>query len=433
MNIIKKMSKFNIGSKLTLGFVLVILASLTISALATLCFFKIQVNSAKRDVTVEMVNALAKARLNRTLFQYTRDNKFIELNGEAMNQLSALHKSLEKYSWSTEGREKLSVLSTALTQYQEKRQNFLASSHSAALSMNEAQAIGLDSVAEKLAARQTSVAADLVAPLLSLSLKTEQAAFYVQAFIHKPDASSLNKYNEIKEGLSPLISQLRSLADTSLGAFLADIEQKTTSGTALLNKYLQSVQVEKRASDEMTTAAGKLNQSITDLAFFQSELAQKYMNTALWQIGFATLACITLSLLIAWRMTRSITVPLRETLSSAQRIADGDLTAEITSSRSDELGELMTAMGAMNQSLRNIISRVRDGVNNVARASSEIAAGNTDLSSRTEQQSAAVVETAASMEELTSTVKLNAENAPLRQPAGHGCVTQCQPRRGHHQ
>lgn len=228
MNIIKKVSKFNIGSKLTLGFVLVILASLTISALATLCFFKIQVNSAKRDVTVEMVNALAKARLNRTLFQYTRDNKFIELNGEAMNQLSALHKSLEKYSWSTEGREKLSVLSTALTQYQEKRQNFLASSHSAALSMNEAQAIGLDSVAEKLAARQTSVAADLVAPLLSLSLKTEQAAFYVQAFIHKPDASSLNKYNEIKEGLSPLISQLRSLADTSLGAFLADIEQKTT-------------------------------------------------------------------------------------------------------------------------------------------------------------------------------------------------------------
>lgn len=124
------------------------------------------------------------------------------------------------------------------------------------------------------------------------------------------------------------------------------------------------MQVEKRASDEMTTAAGKLNQSITDLAFFQSELAQKYMNTALWQIGFATLACITLSLLIAWRMTRSITVPLRETLSSAQRIADGDLTAEITSSRSDELGELMTAMGAMNQSLRNIISRVRDGVNN---------------------------------------------------------------------
>ncbi len=99
MNIIKKVSKFNIGRKLTLGFLLVILASLAISVLAALCFLKIQDNSEKRDVTVQMVDALAKARLNRTLFQYTRDTKFIELNGEAMNQLSALYKNLEKYSW----------------------------------------------------------------------------------------------------------------------------------------------------------------------------------------------------------------------------------------------------------------------------------------------------------------------------------------------
>jgi methyl-accepting chemotaxis protein-2 (aspartate sensor receptor) len=140
-------------------------------------------------------------------------------------------------------------------------------------------------------------------------------------------------------------------------------------------------------------------------------MAAKYIQNALWEIGFATITCIVVSLLIAWRMTRSITVPLRETFSSAQRIAEGDLTSEISSTRSDEPGQLMTSVGAMNQSLRSIISRVRDGVNSVARASSEIAVGNNDLSLRTEQQSAAVVETAASMEELASTVKQNAENA----------------------
>ncbi|MCH9271878.1 methyl-accepting chemotaxis protein [Pantoea ananatis] len=411
MNIIKKVSGLNIGSKLTLGFLLVILASLTISAMAFLCFLKVQDNSAKRDVTVEMIDALAKARLNRTLFQYTRDAKFIEINGEAMNQLSALHKSLEKYSWSIGGREKLSVLSSALAQYQEQRQAFLTTSNSAALSLNEIHGLGLASLAEKLAARQAYVPADITASLLSLSLKTEQAAFYVQEFIQTPDASLLDKFNVIKGALSPLVSQLRHVADSELSTLLADVEQKTASGSTLLKNYLLSVRTEKLASDEMTAAAGKLNQSITDLEFFQSELAQHYMHTALWQIGFATLVCVILSLAVAWTMTRSITIPLKETLSSAQRIAEGDLTSEITSSRTDELGQLMTAVGAMNQSLRNIISRVRDGVNNVARASSEIAAGNTDLSSRTEQQSAAVVETAASMEELTSTVKQNAENA----------------------
>ncbi|WP_210525940.1 methyl-accepting chemotaxis protein [Pantoea ananatis] len=411
MNIIKKVRGLKIGGKLGLGFTLVILASVIISALAFRCFLSIQDNSAKRDVTVQMLDTLAKARLNRTLFQYTREKKFIDLNGEAMNQLFGLRNSLSKYSWSAEGGERLSLLSTILTHYQEKRQSFLESSDRAALALSDVHTLGLASLAEKLAARQTSVPADIVASLLSLSFKTEQAAFYVQEFIRKPEALALDKFSEVRNTISALLNPLRGVSDGALAAVLADLEQKMSSGSSKLNNYLLAVKAESLASDEMTEAAGKLSLSITGLAFFQSELAAKYIQNALWEIGFATLACIILSLLIAWRMTRSITVPLRETLASAQRIAEGDLTSEITTSRTDELGELMSAVGAMNQSLRNIISRVRDGVNNVARASSEIAAGNTDLSSRTEQQSAAVVETAASMEELTSTVKQNAENA----------------------
>lgn len=411
MIIIKKVTNLKIGGKLGLGFTLVILASVIISALAFRCFLSIQENSAKRDVTVQMLDTLAKARLNRTLFQYTRDKKFIDINGEAMNQLFALRTSLDKYSWSAEGSERLSLLGVVLTQYQEKRRAFLESSDRAALALSQINTMDLASLAEKLASSQASLPAGIAAPLLSLSFKTEQAAFYIQAFIRKPESVALDKFTGIRDTISPLVNQLKGDSDNALAAILAEVDQKTLSGSALLNNYLLSVRAESLASEEMTAAAGKLNSAITGLAFFQSEMAQKYIHTALWQIGLATLACIILSLIIARRMTRSITVPLRETLSSAKRIAEGDLTSEITSSRTDELGELMTAVGTMNQSLRDIISRVRDGVNNVARASSEIAAGNTDLSSRTEQQSAAVVETAASMEELTSTVKQNAENA----------------------
>ncbi|KKW49220.1 hypothetical protein XB02_19330, partial [Pantoea ananatis] len=98
MNIIKKVTGLKIGGKLGLGFTLVILASVIISALAFRCFLSIQDNSAKRDVTVQMLDTLAKARLNRTLFQYTREKKFIDLNGEAMNQLFGLRTSLSKYA-----------------------------------------------------------------------------------------------------------------------------------------------------------------------------------------------------------------------------------------------------------------------------------------------------------------------------------------------
>src|SRR5512147_2455503 len=65
----------------------------------------------------------------------------------------------------------------------------------------------------------------------------------------------------------------------------------------------------------------------------------------------------------------------------------------------------------MNDSLVRVVSQVRSGTDTVATASSQIAAGNLDLSSRTEEQASSLEETASSMEELTSTVKQNAENA----------------------
>jgi len=404
-------TRLKIGSKLTLGFALVIFVSSVIALLALRCFVSIQENSAKRDVTIQMVDTLAKARLNRTLFQYTRDKKFIEINGEAMNQLFSLRHRLDSFTWSAEGREQLSQLGSVLSQYQKKRQSFLESTDKAVLSLNELNVRNLPTLAEMLYARQASVSAESVASLLSLAFKLEQEASSVQAFVKAPDEALLDKITDVQKESVPLIRMLKSVSDAEFGNLLLTVEKNEAAGSGLLKNYLAAVRTEKQASDEMTASAGKLNASITGLASFQSQMAEEYIQAAFWQIGFATITCIMVSLLIAWRMTRSITVPLRETLSSAQRIAEGDLTSEISSNRSDELGQLMTSVGAMNHSLRNIISRVRDGVNSVARASSEIAAGNTDLSSRTEQQSAAVVETAASMEELTSTVKQNAENA----------------------
>jgi len=123
------------------------------------------------------------------------------------------------------------------------------------------------------------------------------------------------------------------------------------------------------------------------------------------------IAAIVIGALLSWRMTRQITLPLRHTLDVAQRIAAGDLTAHISSRSGDEVGQLTRAIEGMNQNLRGIIGDIRKGVTQVTRASSEIAAGNIDLSARTEQQASALGQTAASMEELTATVKQNADNA----------------------
>jgi len=164
-------------------------------------------------------------------------------------------------------------------------------------------------------------------------------------------------------------------------------------------------------SDTLTGKAEVLTKAIQTLFDIQQKKVANTVDGVEYQMAIVAAIGIVLAVLLAMAITRSITRPLSETLRVAEQIAKGDLTATLSSNRRDEPGMLMNAVATMNENLKNIIHDVRNGVDSVARSASEIAAGNIDLSSRTEQQSAAVVETAASMEQLTSTVALNAENA----------------------
>ncbi len=94
----------------------------------------------------------------------------------------------------------------------------------------------------------------------------------------------------------------------------------------------------------------------------------------------------------------------------AEQIAGGNLDTDIVLQQGDSRS-LMYSMRQMRDQLADIVGRVRVGTDTIATASAQIAAGNLDLSSRTEEQASSLEETAASMEELTGTVKQNADNA----------------------
>ncbi|OBV41572.1 methyl-accepting chemotaxis protein [Janthinobacterium psychrotolerans] len=94
----------------------------------------------------------------------------------------------------------------------------------------------------------------------------------------------------------------------------------------------------------------------------------------------------------------------------AEEIASGNLDRPIVVQDADRTS-LMFSIKAMRDQLAQIVGRVRSGTDTIATASAQIAAGNLDLSSRTEEQASSLEETASSMEELTGTVKQNADNA----------------------
>jgi methyl-accepting chemotaxis protein len=118
-----------------------------------------------------------------------------------------------------------------------------------------------------------------------------------------------------------------------------------------------------------------------------------------------------LSLATAWFISSGIVRPLRHAVKVARKVAGVDLSGNIRVESGDEVGQLLQALKDMNASLIHIVGDVRGGTQDIAGASGEIAAGNLDLSQRTQAQASSLKQTAAAMEELTGTVKQNADNA----------------------
>jgi methyl-accepting chemotaxis protein len=120
---------------------------------------------------------------------------------------------------------------------------------------------------------------------------------------------------------------------------------------------------------------------------------------------------LVLSVASCWLIARSIVVPLRRAVVSADRIAEGDLREALHAEGRSETAELLRALGRMQHALRSVVGQVRSGVDSVTTASAQIAAGNLDLSQRTEEQASSLQQTAASMEQLTGTVTQSADSA----------------------
>ncbi len=134
-------------------------------------------------------------------------------------------------------------------------------------------------------------------------------------------------------------------------------------------------------------------------------------HTLLW----ASLAvCLVTTLLVAtsnYVVYRSVVRPIQVAADVAVRIARGDLRHRFLPKGRDEIGVMLGALSEMQDNLRALILRVRQGVEQVDQTSTTISRANSDLSGRTEEQAAALEQTSSSMQQLDAVVRLNVQKA----------------------
>ncbi|MEJ7806899.1 MAG: methyl-accepting chemotaxis protein [Telluria sp.] len=183
---------------------------------------------------------------------------------------------------------------------------------------------------------------------------------------------------------------------------------KAEEATKVLIREIRPNQKKWMAALESLAA---LEEKLTANAAKEAE--QEYATARNVMLSFALFAVIV-GLAAAIFITRKLIKQLGGepdyTARIASSIARGDLSISIDTTHADQ-GSLLMEVREMRNSLKDIVGQVRHGTETIGTASREIAAGNIDLSSRTEMQASSLEKTASAMEELTSTVKQNADNA----------------------
>jgi methyl-accepting chemotaxis protein len=176
-----------------------------------------------------------------------------------------------------------------------------------------------------------------------------------------------------------------------------------------INSMIDS-QLHPMADGYLAKLDGLRKRMASQLAQGQERNAALAQTSRILLMAAAALA-VVLGAFMAWTATRSITRPVQQAVEAATAIAHGDLALQIPTGAQDETGQLLRALTDMQGRLAALVADVRRNAEGVATASAEIAQGNNDLSARTEHQASALEQTAASMEELGSTVRQNADNA----------------------
>jgi methyl-accepting chemotaxis protein len=152
----------------------------------------------------------------------------------------------------------------------------------------------------------------------------------------------------------------------------------------------------------------RLNEAATDAAAHETRSLYANMQVI---IGLTLAFSVAITIVLAWGLTRSIVVPIRQALSVAKTIAHGDLSATIEVKGADETAALLGAMREMQTSLRTTIEGIGDSAKQLAAAAEEMSAVMGHSTQNLHQQCEQIEQAATAVTQMSSAVDEVASNA----------------------
>lgn len=426
--IINLFRNVSVRGKLAIGFGLVCLCLVISSALGLLSINLLLDRFEKLNKVASISDVISDARENERRFQNSLDASYVKRALEQVETATQIGNS-SKLLFDTE--ESQALMDRVIQESQQYRDV-----------LGQYQALTAQSARAQEIMEQK--ARDVLALMVELENRfTSQALTWVgesneaqQVYLEKViDASAASKAilqarryekNYVITGdssdFNTALEQI-DLAEKRIGNLLAkskyaQLNQRMQASLSELAEYRQALRdyssLNEQSDDLLATMSGQASEMIRSSS--QSverqleRLREQSESLLAWIIAIASFA-IVFSFITAYVISGSLVKPIHKLLAVAEKVAQGDLTAELHSSRKDEVGQLMNAVQSMTDNLKMTIRELSGGVSQLAVASEQMSAVSEQNRVQAGEQKVQTEQVATAMTEMASTVQEVARSA----------------------
>jgi methyl-accepting chemotaxis protein len=398
---VKKWIDMKIGTKIGLGFGMLIFLAVVIGGISTFSMSKIQ-DETNFLASESLPSVNESFRIDKDwreilfflqAYDYSRDPYYLTRADQYLtkytNSLDALIKIANNSKKSTIALDKLSTLKSSLSQYRS-----IIDQYKEIENKNQKLLVEIE---DGLAQLQNSGQAGS-----SVGSNLVLAGYQIQLSLNKRKPNELNRASEYLNRAS------------NAGGNSINTAKIISSGQQLISGYKKARELELKRN-EMENLLKVDIMALSDVGLDQiTEMTEKTNNiisSSRITLNFILIIILIIGVVLGIIISRSITNSIKMGLKIAQNISNGILHRQRDVVRKDEVGELMTALNRMNNQLKFIVEEISSGIQNIALASQRMNKNASELSEAATDQAATTEEISSSIEELHANFLQNADNA----------------------
>lgn len=399
---LSKLGHVSVRAKLSLGFALVLLATVVIAGVSFYALASVLDRSDKLDRASGIDLLVSKAR-------------FFQKNYMLLNQPDQLALARSHVDEAREQAEHLQTMLTVAadralteqiltgTQVYETELNNMAELneqfHRQQAALNELGS-SAQQKAEQLGVRDSNGMNWLIR---LVNIRLSQKDFALSRNVETGRQLS----GELTNLIGTLENQLLIQNDNNIQALLAQLKQFQQQQQSLADTLNQLATTDQYITEQAINVA----QASEKLLTIQQDHMSQDSSRAEWIILLVTLTGLAMGILFAIMITRGIVNPLGLLVRQANRIAEGDLSQDIKHQRQDELGQLMDQMQHMTLNLRQLVSELHQSATHIASSAEELSSVSEQSRSGVNQQRMELEQVSTAMNEMAATVQEVARHA----------------------